>query len=380
MAEPTINLVSQARLRTIVEVFMKGAADRTVQNTPFLNVLQAAGCIEYNVKGNIFKKIVQFDDKPLTPMTSQGGLTFANGDYYRELEFRPSGYEMTEAIPKLDVDLGGGENDYIDNIVEAKSKILATSAEKKIDPELFIDNTIAANDKRLGGLLSFHKYQTTAAGDRVALPNATETYGQKLIKLASEGGSWSDDIPSADRYNSNLANDWPSGNGDGRYDWNSPIGVNFASTKWANGNEFKTNCEEVLSHSLMWVQARMGSIAGAGRAPLQVQMGSARMMEFKSYIQSKYRMMMQHPYMLKLGIDNAFEYEGSAVSTGMSCPATDVFVWSPADTEFKCTYDKLYQVMGPEYDFKEKAWLLYLSILGRLMFSPRTSARIANFN
>lgn len=381
MAEPKLNLASISRLQTLVTQYIAGVADRTVQNTPFLNVLQAAGCIEFNVKGNLFEKCVQFDDKPLTPMSSAGGLTFQNSEFERKLEFRPAGYEMAEAVPMLDVDLGGGSNDYVDDVVEQRLKYLTESALKKIDPELFIDNTVAGYTDRLGGLQSFHKYQSTTAADRVALPSATETYGQQKLALASEGGNWSDELAAADRFNASLTNDWPDGNGDGRYDWNSPIGVNFASSKWKSGATFETNCCEVLESALMWSRARLGNIAGPGMPPMQIMMGATRMREFKTYLRTKYQLNLDtHPFMLSLGIDNAFNYEGASVMTGMSCPSHKIFGWHPADTEFKCTYDKIYKAMGPEWSLKDKAYLIAMFILGRLMFSPRSSFEIANYN
>lgn len=372
----TLSLVSQQKLEVINREYVKQVSDRTPRRRLWLALLEKSGSIKFNHKGSELQKTVQFDEPVPQPYSGLGGNTFQQSDVFRRLYFSPRGYKSTDMVPDVDVRLAGGENDIV-NTMEQKLPILTKAMRNLLGAEIFIDNTLASNTLRLGGLNTALKFQTAAAGDRIALPSTSATYGGQPIKLASEGGYWSSNLPSGERFSASLTTDWPDGNGQARYDWNSPKGINFNSTSWKNGNTFVANAEEVLSSALMWTQALSGDNAD-NIVGCYVMSGQTRFREFKERLRAKERIVVPHPMAMELGFANQINFEGAIVGTDGDCPSHEMYGFMPGQTELLVPDSSLFTARGPSYSFEYDAYLFYLSMLGMLIFSPKDIFKIAD--
>lgn len=357
-------------LATTAAHYFKGFCDETIRKRIWLSYLEQQGNIEYGVPGATHTWDVMYSEPEMRQYGDGGDLTFTNHRAYKQLTTDVRGYELTDEMSEKQRLMNRGEVQIVD-LMDQKTKNLATSAKRKFGRELYVDGNASGNENRFHGIESFMGAGTCAVGDRVAV--CSDTYAGLSTVQATYGGSWSTDLASADRPNSTLANDWPNGSGGAEYDFLSPKLINTTSTAWPSGvAKWRDNCFDVLTNMSVWCRNTNGDDDGT----LLCLLGSTMFTQFKEALLPKQRILVPHKASQDLGFGDALDYEGMALKWESDCPANTGYGLLTTAYELFFTTDQMFVPKGPEWDIKSNAYLYLLYTFGNFRWQPKHFAKL----
>ena len=355
--------------------FFKGYADETIRNRIVLAYLRKHGRILLNANSPMCVWNVKYDQQPIESAGDAGSLVFNRHDLQRQLAVNWRGYVGTDSASEKEIMMNKGPGQILTRYSETIPSLTEAITDHFSD-ELFIDGEAAGNTNRIHGLNTFLKFNTggMAASDLVAAPNAT--YAGQSCVLGNEGGTWSTDLASADRPNAGLANDWPNGSGPIKYDFVSPLGINWSANSWGTSLQtWEANCERAIRQGIIWQTNRGGQ---KGRPKLCLLSTDLYTGYANSQI-SKQRIVVPHKESEDLGFSDTLNQEGVAIRYDYSVPANTGYMLAPEMMELASLDKVLFGYRGPDFSIKDRAWLFYVGFWGNAKYRPKHFAMLKNF-
>lgn len=356
--------------------YEKGFADQTTRRRFRLAMLRRRNRIMLNGSGTSCIRKVKYTEPTVQQYSNAQQIDFGNHNFLKEIQIPWASYVVTDSIPLLQEMLNTGSEKLVDE-VSAKEKNLRDAMDRTFNAEFYKDGSASGRENAIYGFETFLSYSTCTAADRIARPN--DTYGLTSLStvLANYGGTWSSDLPSADRPNATLANDFPNGNGTADYDFNSPLFLNYASTAWnsSQSTSFVDNCWDVITQGILWQSARTGMDMGL------VTLGQDLFFQYKQALKALRRIQLPHSEASQLGLGNrTANHDGTAIHWDFDCPSGVGYIESVDDTKLTAVGGKLFHMKGPDTDprsmwSKLMAYLFY----GAVDWNPRCVAKIGDF-
>ena len=358
---------------TTAEKYLEGAADQTIRNRLILTLLKEYGRIEFNQNSHTLKWDVEYAQQPVEAYGDLGVLDFSRHDLYKQLEIDWRGYIATDMMSEKERLMNSGDV----AIINRYGRIIPTltkSMSNKFSGELFIDGYATGNENRLHGLESFMGAGTVAAGDRIAQPN--DTYGGLSTALGAITGSWATDLGSGNFPNATVATDWPYGQGDSEYDYNSPKLVNYSSTAWGTGStSWEDNCERVLRQTVLWLTHG----GGKDSRPTCFLLATDLFYGFLNKLEAKQRIIIPHKEADDLGFPDVLNEQGVMVKSDYDVPTGTGYALNVYQMQLSSLYGKLFAPKGPEEDFRTHSFLFKIGFFGNARYNPKHFAKLAAY-
>lgn len=360
-------------LNTTTKKFLKGASDGTIRKRLLLAMLKSKGKISYNNSGTSVQWQRKYKEHTLQSFGYGSSMDFSPLDSHVRLEVDWRAYKMTDMMHEKEKLMNRGNEALINrsaDIIES----LAKDMDKKFPAEMYADGYAAGNDNRLIGFDSFTGVGTNVAADLVAQPS--DTYGGLSTALATKGGTWSS---AGTAPNAAIATDWPNPTGSSEYDFFSPIMVNWSSTSWGTSvTTWEGNCERALRQGLMWATVQGGI---GGRTDL-VLMSAPLFYGFKNHWASKVVINTPHKASQDLGFEDTLNFEGVGLAFDFDVPdANSAYGWNFDELELMGQEDQLFNLKGPEEEFRTDSILYKIGFFGNLKFeSPKAFCKWKNFS
>lgn len=353
--------------------FLSGYADETIRNRILLAYMRKHGRIVLNGNSPMVVWSVKFDQNPVTAVGDVGNVEFTRQNNKRRMALDWRGYRTSDMMTEKEYLINKGSGQIFNRYGEIVPDLMEAMTDN-FGGQLYVDGNATGNENAIHGLESFCAVTTPAVGDLIATPN--DTYAQLSTVLANEGGTWSTVLASAARPNATLANDWPSGKGSAKYDYNSPLFLNFGSTSWGTGtNTWAANCERVLRQGIIWQKNR----CGMNGAPKLALMSSELYSDFLNHMSSKQRAIIPHSESQDLGFPDAINFDGVGLTYDFDCPAGTGYLWNVANCELVSLDSVLFGYRGPDWSIKDTAYLFYVGFWGNARFRPKHFAKFKSY-
>jgi hypothetical protein len=347
--------------------------DRTIRNWMLLARIQKEGKILYNTGGHE----IWYPLKVALPegrVWEKGGeLNFATSDKHRNLKFDWRSLESTDLL--LNEDIYGEQGPQ--GVIKRYAKVmpdLRTKMRRMLSRQLYGDGY--TNSSYLLGFDSACGYTACDPADLIASPN--DTYGELSTILGNDAGSWSADMTTKPCTNptSGTAVDWPDGDGDEVYDYNSPLLLNAVGTGYTGNATFAANCEEVIRHGGAWMALK----GGDEESPTLCMLANPWYLDYERAMATKFRTLTPINQDADFGfMKRGFQSEGMHVTTEFGVTAETGYLISPSQMEFRIRTPGLMKADGPEYRMERQGYIFAVLFFGQLMFNAKYLGKIADF-
>jgi hypothetical protein len=370
MADEWIGIVNTTRAR-----YMKGASDLTIRKRLLLAMLRKRGRFEYNCSGDELKWQVEFSQPPVSAHADGGVVDFANHDAFRQLVIDWRGYIATDSMSKKQTGMNKGDEALI-KLFNTKQERLRKSIDNNFSGELYRDGSAAGRENNIHGLETFMGAGTVTATDRIAAPS--DTYGNTALStaLAAYGGSWSSDLTT--KPNASLATDWPDGQGDVEYDFNSPKLINWSASNWGtSATTWEANAWRVISQAITWLT----TTGGEDGMPSLIAMAPNMFQGYKNAQEVKTRINIPHKESQDLGFGNTLNQDGCGLYPDFDCPVDTAYCLNLAMMTVCSLFDELFWMEGPDKDPRTGwGYLWGTGFYGNVRYeSPKHFGKIKNF-
>lgn len=357
--------------------YVKGEQDNTIRNRKALAMLEEKGRLVFNAMhgDGDHQWQVEYKNSPVEAYGDAGTISYVRHDRWKKLVVNTRGYRATDMMTIKEKLTMGGPNQLIDRYAKIVPN-LVKDLRNKLGLELYIDGYASGNDNRFIGMESFFGTGTTVAADLLATPS--DTYGGLSTALGNYGGTWSSDLGTGNYPNANAATDWPNGTGDAEYDFNSPKVVNWSSTGWGTGGSttWEDNCEKAVRQAIDWTVVSSGP---EGSTDL-VLLDSRLYTQFKNKFAGRERVSVTSngPLTLKYGFSDVMNLDGVDISSEYGVPANIGYGMNFDEMELKFVQDQMYEVMGPDWDPGNAAYVYALFTFGNFTFRPKAFFKLKN--
>lgn len=353
-------------IKTIAPEYKQKAQDLTERGRLEYALLSKHGRLKFNQGGShTCTWTIQIAEPPMQAHGAYTEFTFDEHDLWKQLTVDWRGYNMTDKLVRKHYIVGYSHpglaivnryRDILGNLVSA--------FKNRMHGELYVDGMAASNDNRFHGLETFMNHVTPVASDMIAQPD--DNYGGLDTDLASQGGTWSSDLPTADRPNASLAKDYPHGTGGTEYDSTSPLLMNTSSTRWTGSPDWEDNCERCMHQAIDW----MSKNRGADGVPTCLLWASNMMTPIKYYFSSRFRTITPHKEAEELGFGGSIDFDGVILKTAYDVPAGVGYGLNVQKMEVAFCTDDMYETRGPVEDPKTGSYLFELFTFGNCRYSP----------
>lgn len=353
--------------------FFSGYADETIRNRILLAHLRKNGRILLGANSPVCQWNIKFNQQPIQAAGDSGTLTFNRHDLQRQAMLNWRGYVGTDMMTDKEMLMNAGPGRILDRYGEIIPSLMEAMTDH-FGGELFIDGNATGNDNRIHGNESFLAETTPVVGDLVAQPN--DSYAGHSTVLGTEGGTWSTDLAAADRPSAALANDWPHGNGPVKYDYISPLLVNWSSTSWGTGtNTWESNCERALRQTVIWLTNRGGQ---KGRPKLFL-MSNELYAGYLNHQEAKQRIRIPHRESEGMGFADAINQEGVALAYDFEVPSGTCYAFNVQNMELASLDKVLFGYKGPDFSIRDRAYLFYVGFWGNARYRPKHFAKLSAY-
>ena len=358
-------------ISTTAEKFLQGAADQTIRNRLILSLLKEYGRIEYNQNSYQLTWDVEYAQQPVESYGDAGVIDFTRHDLYKQLTVDWRGYYASDMMTEKERLMNAGNVRIIDRYGRIMPTLMK-AINAKFSGELFIDGNAAGNENRLHGLESFCGSGTTVAADRIAQPS--DTYAGLSTALGNITGSWSTDLATSP--NAAVATDWPYGQGDSEYDFNSPKLVNWSSNNWGTGStSWEDNCERVIRQTILWLTHG----GGKESRPTCFLLSTDLFYAFQNKQEAKTRILVPHKEADDLGFGDALNENGVIIKSDYDVPSETGYALNVHQMQLSSLDSKLFSSRGPEYDIKTNAYLFLVGFFGNCRYNPKHFGKLASY-
>jgi hypothetical protein len=366
MADEWIGIV-----QTTMPKYMRGASDLTLRRRLFLSLLKRKGRVSYNHAGDSCKWQVEFAQPEVNSVGDGGVVDFSNPDCYRQLEHDWRGYVSTASMSKKQGAMNKGTNALV-NLFQTTQNRITKSMTNNFCGEMYRSGSTSGREQCIHGAETFMTAGTCAVGDKIAMPNGS--YGGRDTDLGIEGGVWS--ATGSSFPNATLANDWPNGNGDSKYDYLSPKLVNWGSTSWGQpspSNTWLLNCWHVISQTITWLT----TTGGEGGKPDICVLGTDLFQGYKNAQRPYQRITVPHKGAMDLGFEDTLNEDGVAIQPDFDCPAQTGYMFNTGTIEVKSLFPELFWYEGPDKDPRSMwSWLWGTGFYGNVTWEPKHAAKL----
>jgi hypothetical protein len=309
-------------------------------------------------------------DLPDGGVWNKGGeLDFQTSDKYRNLKFDWRSLKTTDLLLKEDVLGEQGPH----GVIKRYSKTMPDLRQKMrrmLSRQLYGDGY--TNSDYLLGFDSACGYTACGTADLIAAPN--DTYGELSTVLGNDAGSWSANASTSP--NATLAIDWPDGDGDEVYDYNSPLLLNAVGTGYTGNSTWAANCEEVIRHGGAWMALK----GGDEESPTLCMLANAWYLDYERAMSAKFRTLTPINQDADFGfMKRGFQSEGMHITTEFGVTAETGYLISPSQMEFRIRTSGLMDSDGPEYRMERQGWIFAVLFFGQLMFNAKYLGKIQDF-
>lgn len=349
--------------------WLKGASDQTIRQRVLLSMLDSRGRLKFNVDGHTeCNWLIQVRDPQIKQYGDSARQNFTEHNAYESLQIDVRGYIGTDRLSHWTNLLNRGKLAIVSHY-DTKLENLVRAAKRRIAADIYADGYAAGNEQKLIGLGSFMKPDAAvAADDLVAVPASTASYGGKSVQLGALGGTWSADMPVADRPSSVAANDWPLGSGSPEYDALTPKMLNASSTRWPSGTAgFKNNCTAIMRRARQWTR----SLGGDGSEPMLHLLSNEFYTDFQDYMEAKERIMLPHKDTADYGFAQTLNFEGAAIASDYDVPPQKGYGINIDEALLFTLHNDLFESEGPVWSTEEQGWLFVVRMAGNLRFNPK---------
>ena len=358
-----------AVLKEAAPAYLKGRADNTIRNRLLLTLLAKNGRIKYNASSHKLYWDVKAGQRVIEAYGDDGVINFQRSDLHEQLNIDWRGYKMSDRMTEKQRLMLGDLTSIIDRY-SGIAEDMMDDLQDGFCGELFVDGYAAANTNRLHGLESFFATSDTVAADRVA--KANDTYGGHSTVVGTRGGTWSTNLST--KPNTNIATDWPDGNGTADYDWNTPKIINYSSTNWGTGSTtWADNCERVLGQTTIWTTLTGGK---KGRPTLYLLAGDL-FYDYQNKMRAKYRISVPHSEANDLGFTDTLNQDGVMIQADFDVPAGTGYGLNVNQMCLESLDSVLFSSRGPEYDINTDGYLWLIGFFGNARYNVKHFSKLA---
>ena len=351
-------------VQTTIPKFMKGASNLTKRKRLFLAMLNKKGRYEYNQSGTECRWQVKFRQPQMQSYNGSGAIDFTNTDAYRQLVMQWRGYYLQDSI-NYKQQLMNSRTQALVNLAGEKISNLTESARDNLNGELFKSGETSGRQDCLHGLETFLTAGTTVVADVAGKPAGT--YGGYSCAVGAEGGAWS--ALMSTKPNASIGYDWPLGQGDSDYDWNSPKLCNWSSSGFGtSSNAWSANCWRALMRLQSWLNLTGGPDGECDLCP----MGSNLWEGFVEFLETKQRELVPHKEATDLGFGNTLNMNGMAIYPEFDCPSDTFYELNCSKITISCMTPELLWMKGPTEDIRSGGSKLFLvGMFGNVKYVPK---------
>jgi hypothetical protein len=242
-----------------------------------------------------------------------------------------------------------------------------------LNGELFKDGSSAGRENCIHGLETFLTAGTTVVGDIAGKPD--DSYGGYDTDVAGQGGSWSANLST--KPNASIATDWPYGQGDSEYDFNSPKLVNWSSNAFGTSAvTWSANCWRAL----MTLNGWLSLTGGPDGVPDLCPVASNLWQGFIEYLEVKQRELVPHKEATDLGFGNTLNMNGMGIYPEFDCPADTFYQLNCSKITISCMTPELLWAKGPTEDIRSGgAKLMLVGFFGNAKYQPKFVGKGKNY-
>lgn len=355
-------------VNTTTAEYLKGAADTTIRDRVVFAMLNKRKRMQFGQSGTEIRWQVKFG-MPDVESYQGGSMDYQPTDKHRQLWLDWKGYTVTDMMHEKERLQNRGNQALIDRY----ARIFPDMEQALTDQfglEFYVNGTSYSD--RFAGIETFCSATTPQAADRIAAPNGS--YGGLTCVPGGVAGVWS--ANASTKPNASMATDWPGGQGDPEYAFNSPKLVNWSSTGWNTGSTaWVDNCERVLRQTTLWTQNGQGK---SGRTDVYL-MPQSLYYDYLNRQSSKQSIIVPAKELIELGFDGV-QQEGVQLTTDWGCPENTVYGINFDRLWLHCMYDNLFVNKGPEWDMRTQSYLFLIATYGNFRFeSPMFFSKLYSY-
>jgi hypothetical protein len=353
--------------------FLAGYVDETIRRRLLLSWLRRNGRIILNQGGPMCIWSIKFSQPPVQSIGDAGFQQFNRWQTKRQAALDWRGYAANDSMSLKEYLMNKGPGQIFNRYGEIIPDLMASITDH-FGGQLLIDGNGTNNANCIHGAESFLAAGACTVSDLVAVPS--DDYAGLSTALQAEGGTWSTNLATADRPNATIATDWPHGTGRVEYDFNSPKLINWSSSRWGTqSTSWEANCERALRQTKLW----MANLGGESGQNLVCLMGQDLYAGVMNHFASKFRSLTPHKASEDLGFSDALNFEGMALMYDYEVPPNTFYVFDVRMMELASLDTVLFGYRGPDYSFKERAWLFDVGFFGNCRYRPKHFAKGKNY-
>lgn len=339
--------------------FAKGYQDNVMRNRKFLAKIQAAGRVSFNHSGDLMDFKVKYKRAPIEGYADSDTLTFPRRDRIKTAQLDWRGYATTDAMTKKEKLMNASTEAIIKTYSEIGPMLMDDMTDQFGD-ELYIDGNASGNERRMHGLESFFGVSGAAANGFIATPS--DTYAGLSTVLGNYGGTWS---------TSGGNDEWPSGRGDGHYDFWSPLVVDYTDTAWTPTTKTWPNtCKEALRYG---IQKGQRNKSKAGMLDL-IMLNDELYRQFLDLLDDNERLVVnrnEKTGLWALGFTDVVNFDGVDITKEYGIESTVGYGIATQQMELCSLQSQLFVPEGPDFDIASQSWRFSFDFFGNLKFNPR---------
>ncbi len=335
--------------------YLKEVEVNILRQRALLAMLESKGRIVYNDFGVNLDWKVEYNRPPIQTFSDGGTITFDRQDRYKTATLGWRSYVQTDIMSKAER-LANRSNAQIIDRYAATTERLSENIRDNFCDELYA-NGYAAGSNRLHGIESFCTTSSTQS-DRVVLPTAT--YAGLSCAPGNYGGDWT--------------GNWPIGTGPAKYDFWSPLLVNFTDADWGGSTHtWETHGFDAVRYALTHCNVRKSR---AGKPDL-VLVGPEMFRQLKGVLDDKERINVENNYSLvKLGFTDVIQIDGCDVTYEYGLAADTGYVFNTNQMELRSRQGQLFNSSAPTWNNATQTWEFLIDFYGNARFNPRGQAKL----
>lgn len=351
--------------------FFRGFADETIRNRLMLAMLRKKGRISLGAKSPMCIWDIKFAQQPITAYGDGGEMVYSRSDLYRQAALNWRGYTGSDVMTEKEFLMYQGPTQILDRYGLIVPGLMEAMTDN-FGQELILDGNDPARPNSIHGLESFlGATGGTVAGDLIALPS--DSYAGLSTALASEGGSWSNNLGAGKRPHLDHDTDWPHGRGTTQYDFNSPKLINWSSSRWGTGQtDWESNCERVMRQTTIWLT----NTGGKNGRPTMYALSNELYSGYLNHQAAKGRVIYPHKESQDLGFEDTVNQEGVSIHYDYEVPAQTGYGMNMSQMELASLDNVLFGYRGPGFDWSHKGWLFYVGFWGNARYRAKHFAKL----
>lgn len=384
--------------------YLEGAVNAIIRKRPVMGMLDADKRVNRNFEGKDWNWLLEYRALEAEPYTPFQQFDFYDINYHLPLAVQPVFWAIPSAMDITEIQMNTGRSALV-KLYNDRMRKCAEGMEIQTAKAMYNDvnsSSAGQGSAYMTGLRTFaHRSHVQFAAptyvDRMAAPDETVLYGGKSIGLGQNGGTWSNDLPTAQQLNQKIGYDWPDGTADDsqRFDVTCPRLYNDNSNQWTNlgaagaAATWQTNCVMMISRA----NTDLRKVSTDQMAPNMHISGSGRYQAILDAMRSSFRYTMApNGQAAHLGYPDVIEFEGGGLVLDAACPANFTFslcsksvdvsfygagpvgeamAAAQGDTASNVVTGGIYAMLGPVRDPRGLSWLWLMYAGGQIRWNPR---------